>query len=298
MGISKGRLSASRADTAFNFFNYAFMLLMSVTTLYPFFFLITSSLSALDMSLGGFSLLPRDFTWNNYEKVFRNPAIWTGYYNTILRTAVGTSLSLLVTFCLAWPLAKKSFPGRDFWTALIVFTMFFSGGMIPAYILVRQLHLIDTVWALVLPELVTAYNFVIVRNYMQSIPNSMEESAKIDGANDILILFRIILPVCKPIIATIALWVAVWHWNAWFDSMIYMTKASGQVVQLVMRRIVLEGSDQMTQMMAEAQRQGLVIAPEGLKAATIMVTTIPILCIYPFVQKYFVKGVMMGSLKG
>ena len=146
--------------------------------------------------------------------------------------------------------------------------------------------------------LIFAYNFVIVRNYMQTIPGSMEESAKMDGANDITILFRVILPVCKPIIATIALWVAVWHWNAWFDSMIYMTKASGQVVQLVMRRIVLEGSDQMTQMMAEMQRQGLVIAPEGLKAATIMVTTLPILCIYPFVQKYFVKGVMMGSLKG
>ncbi len=298
MGIVKARLGASGANPAFNILNYAFMLLMSVTTLYPFVFLITSSLSGLDMTLGGFSLLPRDFTFTNYQKVFRNPAIATGYYNTILRTAIGTSLSLLVTFCLAWPLAKKAFPGRNAWTALIVFTMFFSGGMIPAYILVRQLHLIDTVWALVLPELVTAYNFVIVRNYMQTIPSSMEESAKMDGANDIVILFRIILPVCKPIIATIALWVAVWHWNAWFDSMIYVTKASGQVVQLVMRRIVLEGSDQLTQMMAEAQRQGMVIAPEGLKAATIMVTTIPILCVYPFIQKYFVKGVMMGSLKG
>jgi putative aldouronate transport system permease protein len=139
---------------------------------------------------------------------------------------------------------------------------------------------------------------VIARNYMQTIPNSMEESAKIDGANDIVILFRVILPVCKPIIATLALWIAVWHWNAWFDAMIYMTTAGGQVVQLVMRRIVLEGSDQMTQMMAETQRQGLVIAPEGLKAATIMATTLPILCVYPFIQKYFVKGVMMGSLKG
>jgi putative aldouronate transport system permease protein len=298
MGNSLTRRGDSASEKAFNYVNYGIMLLMSVTTLYPFFFLISSSLSALDVTLGSFSLLPRQFTWSNYEKVLRNPAIGIGYYNTLLRTVVGTSLSLLATFCLAWPLSKKSFPSRDLWTGLIVFTMFFSGGMIPSYLLVRQLHLIDTIWSLVLPELVTAYNFVIVRNYMQSIPNSMEESAKMDGANDIVILFRIIMPVCKPIIATIALWVAVWHWNAWFDNMIYMTKASGQVVQLVMRRIVLEGSDQMTQMMAEAQRQGLVIAPEGLKAATIMVTTIPILCIYPFVQKYFVKGVMMGSLKG
>jgi ABC-type sugar transport system, permease component len=282
----------------FDVFNYVFMVLMCVTTLYPFVFLLTSSLSALDMTLGGFSLLPRRFTWENYGKVLRNPSIGTGYLNTIARTVLGTFLSLLVTFSLAWPLSKKSFPNRNFWTAIIVFTMFFSGGIIPSYILVRNLGLIDTIWALVLPELVTAYNFVIVRNYMQSIPNSMEESAKIDGANDIVVLFRIILPVCKPIIATIALWVAVSHWNAWFDSMIYITKASGQVVQLVMRRIVLEGSDQLTAMMAETQRQGIVIAPEGLKAATIMVTTIPILCAYPFAQKYFVKGVMMGSLKG
>ena len=288
----------SGGDRAFDAFNYLVMILLSLTTLYPFFFLISSSLSALDVTLGSFSLLPRQFTLENYAKVLRNPAIGTGYVNTILRTVIGTSLSLLATFCLAWPLSKRSFPLRNLWTGLIVFTMFFSGGMIPTYLLVRQLGLIDTIWALVLPELVTAYNFVIVRNYMQTIPGSMEESAKMDGANDITILFRVILPVCKPIIATIALWVAVWHWNAWFDSMIYMTKASGQVVQLVMRRIVLEGSDQMTQMMAEMQRQGLVIAPEGLKAATIMVTTLPILCIYPFVQKYFVKGVMMGSLKG
>jgi len=289
---------ATGTDRAFVAINYGAMILLSATTLYPFLFLLSSSLSGLDMTLGGFSLLPRAFTFSNYQKVLSNPQIASGYWVTIFRTVLGTSLSLVVTFCLAWPLSKKTFPLRNFWTAVIVFTMFFSGGMIPTYLLVRQLHLIDTIWALVLPELVTAYNFVIVRNYMQGIPLSLEESAKMDGANDVRILFQIILPVCKPIIATLALWVAVWHWNAWFDSMIYMTKSGGEVIQLVMRRIVLEGSDQMTQMMAAAQRGGEVIAPEGLKAATIMVTTLPILCIYPFIQKYFMKGVMMGSLKG
>lgn len=296
--LSSRRRRLSPADRTFTVANYGLMILMSVTTLYPFLFLVSSSLSGLDLTLGSFSLLPRDFTFANYQKVLSNRQILSGYAVTILRTVLGTSLSLVVTFCLAWPLAKKTFPHRNLWTGLIVFTMFFSGGMLPTYLLVRQLHLIDTIWALVLPELVSAYNFVIVRNYMQGIPASFEESAKIDGANDITILFRIILPVCKPIIATIALWVAVWHWNSWFDSMIYMTKAGGEVIQLVMRRIVLEGSDQMTQMMAMSQRGGEVIAPEGLKAATIMVTTLPILCVYPFIQKYFVKGVMMGSLKG
>ncbi len=282
-------------DLVFTAFNYTFMVVLCVTTLYPFLFLLASSFSSLDMAANGLSLMPRGFTWENYRRVLGNPLIGIGYRNTIVRTALGTGLSLLVTFALAYPLSKKTFPNKNFWTGLIVFTMFFSGGLIPTYLLVTKLHLRDTVWALVLPELVSAYNFVIVRNYMQTIPVSLEESARIDGANDIVILFRIILPVCKPIIATIALWVAVWHWNAWFDSMIYISSAGGQVIQLVMRRIVLEGSDEMTQMLARATE---VMTPEGLKAATIIVTTLPILCVYPSIQKYFVKGVMMGSLKG
>ncbi|OHE63027.1 MAG: ABC transporter permease [Treponema sp. GWB1_62_6] len=271
------------------------MAVLSFFTLYPFLFLFTSSFSGLDASLGGFSLWPRAFTLDNYVRVAANPLVASGYWNTILRTVLGTALSLIATFTLAYPLSKKSFPLRNFWTALVVFTMFFSGGLIPTYLLVKNLRLVDTVWSLVLPELVSAYNLIIVRNYMQTIPASLEESARIDGANDIGILFRIILPVCKPIIATIALWVAVWHWNAWFDCMIYVNKAGGEVMQLVMRRIVMLGStDQITQMMAEQD----IATPEGLKAATILVATIPILCAYPFVQKYFVKGVMVGSLKG
>jgi putative aldouronate transport system permease protein len=276
--------------------NYSLMAILSFFTIYPFLFLVASSFSSLDATLAGFSLWPRAATVDNYVRVAANPLVYSGYGNTVLRTALGTALSLLVTFMLAYPLSKRNFPLRNFWTGLIVFTMFFSGGLIPTYLLVRSLGLVDTIWALVLPELVSAYNLVIVRNYMQTIPASLEESAKIDGANDITILFRIILPVCKPIIATIALWVAVWHWNAWFDCMLYVTKAGGEVMQLVMRRIVMLGSnDQITAMMADTMD---VATPEGLKAATILVATVPILCVYPFIQKYFVKGVMVGSLKG
>jgi putative aldouronate transport system permease protein len=284
------------SDAPFTIVNYAIMIMLSITTLYPFIFLITSSFSALDMSLGGLSIIPRQFTFSNYERVFANPNVGIGYRNTIIRTILGTSLSLLVTFCLAYALSKKTFPNRNLWTGLVVFTMFFSGGMIPSYLLVKNLKLIDSMWALILPELVSAYNFVIVRNYMQTIPQSLEESAKIDGANDITIMFRIILPVCKPILATIALWVAVWHWNAWFDCMVYISSQKGQVMQLVMRRIVMLGSsDQLTQM--EGQSHDF-FTPEGIKAATILVATVPIVCVYPFIQKYFVKGVLVGSLKG
>jgi putative aldouronate transport system permease protein len=295
MSIAGHNIRGGRGFDAFPAINGFLMICFCFITLYPFLFLITSSFSALNASVNGLSLIPRSFTADNYDRVLRNPLIYSGFKNTVVRTLLGTALSLLATLTLAYPLSRKYFPNRGLWTGLIVFTMFFSGGLIPTYLLVRTLGLIDKPWALILPELISAYNFVIVRNYMQTIPDALEESAKIDGANDIKILFRIILPTCKPIIATVALWVAVWHWNAWFDCLIYITKPAGEVLQLVMRRIVIQGTDQITEMMGGKHDA---ITPEGLKAATILVTTLPILCVYPFVQKYFVKGVMMGSLKG
>jgi putative aldouronate transport system permease protein len=291
--------SVGRIST-FGAINAAFMLLVCACTLYPFLYIVTSSLSAFNASASGLSLIPRSFTTDNYARVLADPLIFSGFRNTILRTALGTALSLLAVFALAYPLSKKYLPNRNLWTGLVVFTMFFSGGLIPSYLLVRGLGLLDKPWALVLPELISAYNLVIVRNYMQTIPSSLEESAKMDGANDIAILFRIILPICKPIIATIALWVAVWHWNAWFDCMIYITKPALEVLQLVMRRIVIQGSDQLTEMLGRGMAMDMdqYITPEGLKSATIIVTTFPILCVYPFVQKYFMKGILVGSLKG
>jgi len=197
----------------------------------------------------------------------------------------------------AYPLSKKHFPHRGFWTGFIVFTMFFSGGLIPTYMVVKGLGLLNTVWALILPGLVPAYNMIIVRNYFMSISPSLEESAKLDGANDFTILLRIILPVSMPIIATVTLWTIVGHWNSWFDSMIYSQNARKQVLQVVLRRIVLEGSNEVVNMNAGMDDMSSV-SPDNIKAATIMVATFPILMVYPFIQKYFVKGIMVGSLKG
>lgn len=287
----------SVSEKLFTAFNYTLMGLLCLSMVYPFVFLAVSSISQFDMSLAGFSLLPRGVTWNYYERVLSNPAIGTGYFNTVLRTAVGTGISLVLTLAMAYPLSKRAFPHRNLFTAIVVFTMFFSGGIIPTYLLVKSLGITDSLWALVLPEAVSAFNLIIVRNYMQTIPESLEESAKIDGANDVTVLFRIILPVCAPIIATVTLWVAVWHWNAWYDAMVYISSPANEVIQLVMRRIVLEGSDALTQMMSSVPTNE-VITPDGLKAATIMVTTVPILLVYPFLQKYFVRGILVGSLKG
>jgi putative aldouronate transport system permease protein len=181
--------------------------------------------------------------------------------------------------------------------------MFFSGGLIPSYLLVRNLGLYNTFWALVLPGLISTYNMIIMRNFFMAIPAELEESARIDGAGEFTILFRIIVPVSGPIIATVILWTMVGHWNAWFDSMIYISTASKQVLQQVLRRMVLEGELQMIELnqlqaIQEVGVSGVVVTPEGVKAAAVMVATIPIICIYPFLQKYFVKGVLMGSLKG
>jgi putative aldouronate transport system permease protein len=290
--------STSPLDTIFTICNSLLMLFICVITIYPFLYILSTSLASANVPLTQINIIPPELSLESYHRVISNPLIGMGYWNTILRTVIGTALAVIVTLMLAYPLSKKFFPHRNFWTALVVFTMFFHGGLIPTYILVRNLHLINTIWALVLPELVSAFNLVIVRNYMMTIPDSLEESAKIDGANDITILFRIILPICKPIIATITLWIAVWHWNSWFDSMIYSTRAETQVVQLVMRRIVIEGTQNSASVYTQGNAQYEVVSPMNLKAATIMVTTLPILVVYPFVQKYFVKGIMIGSLKG
>ncbi|MGD9155606.1 MAG: carbohydrate ABC transporter permease [Bacillota bacterium] len=292
----KQRLSP--LDTIFTICNTLFMLFVCVVTVYPFVYILSTSLASSNVPLTQIHIIPPEISLESYRRVIANPLIGIGYLNTILRTVLGTTLAVLVTLMLAYPLSKKYYPHRTFWTALVVFTMFFHGGLIPTYILVRNLHLMNTIWALVLPELVGAFNLVIVRNYMMTIPESLEESAKLDGANDIIILFRIVLPICKPIIATITLWIAVWHWNSWFDSMIYSTRAETQVVQLVMRRIVVEGTQNSASLYSQGNTRFEVVSPMNLKAATIMATTLPILVVYPFVQKYFVKGVMVGSLKG
>lgn len=286
------------SGVTFDIFNTLFLILLCVSTLYPFLYLLSTSLASNNVALSTMGLIPSEITLDNFRRVVQNDEIGSAYVVTIVRTVCGTLLSLIFTFTGAYVLSKKYYPHRNFWTAVVVFTMFFDGGMIPTYLLVKSLKLTNTIWCMILPGLISAYNLVIARNYFMSLPDSFEESARIDGANDIRILVSIILPLCKPIIATIALWLAVDHWNAWFDCMLYTTEARWQVVQLIMRRIVLEGSAQYVDLNTVMNDSNAIITPESVKAATIMVTTLPILAVYPFIQKYFVKGVMVGSLKG
>ncbi|MGI5895259.1 MAG: carbohydrate ABC transporter permease [Candidatus Merdivicinus sp.] len=300
MKASHNKIRLSVGDSVFNVINYILMAVLCFTTLYPFLYILSLSLVSVDgASAIQIGIIPKEVSFSNYQRVFQAKDIWSGFYNTIIRTVLGTSLQLLVMLFTAYPLSKKYFPHRTIWTMLIVFTMFFSGGLIPSYLLIKNLGLMDTVWALILPGLIPTYNMIIMRNFFMSIPESLEESGRIDGANDFVILFRLIIPISKPIIATVVLWQMVAHWNAWFDCMIYITDLNKQVLQMVLRRVVLEGSQDIVDMTNTSILNDFKPSnPESIKAATTMVATVPILLSYPFLQKYFVKGIMVGSFKG
>lgn len=291
----------SRGDKAFDALNYFLLFLLAALTLYPFWYIIIISISTqAEATKIGLHIFTKNPTLDSYRSIFQNAYIYMAYKNTIIRTVLGTSINLTLTTMLAYAMSKKYLPHRNFYTSIIVFTMFFGGGLIPSYMLVKNLKLINTIWALVLPGAIGTYNMIIMRNYFQSLPSELEESAKIDGANDVRILINIYLPVSMPVIATVALWCLVGHWNAWFDALIYTNGNNNlMVLQLLIRKLLVEGSTTLINAGAlMIDDASMAPSPESLKAATIMVSTIPILMVYPFIQKYFVKGIMIGSLKG
>lgn len=291
------RIRRSVGEHVFDIINTVFLGVLALTMLYPFWYELALSLAdAEKVAISKVYIWPEVVSLESYANVLSSKYIYYGYFWTIVRTVVGTVVALLLGFHFAYALSKKDFPNRKLWTSLLVFTMFFSGGMVPEYLLIRDLDLINSVWALILPGAISAYNITIMRNYLMSLPDSLEESARIDGANDIIILYRIIVPLSLPILATVALWTAVAHWNAWFDAMLYIQDTNKQVLAITLRRIVLQGSNSVVSMSGE--EVNATMTSETIKAATIMVATLPILCVYPFIQKYFVKGVMVGSLKG
>ena len=247
----------------------------------------------------GIQFLPNKFTWNAYKLLLNYSAVWIGYKNTILRCILGTTLGVFFTAMTAYPLSKNDLPFHNFFTDFILFTMLFSGGMIPTYLLVKDLHLLDSIWALVLPGLMGAYNIFIMRNFFRSIPVSLEEAARMDGASWFYIWWKIILPLAKPVLATVALWILVGHWNAWFDASIYIHDPNKTVVQVVLRRIAIENSSADMNAIRTRMSNGTNLATaKSLEMAMVVVTIFPMLVIYPFLQKYFAKGILVGSVKG
>lgn len=238
------------------------------------------------------------WTLTAYERVMSNASIWIGFKNAVIYSVVFTVVSVVVTLLAAYPMSRGDFKGRKFFNVIFVITMFFGGGLIPTYLLISKLGLLDSMWAIILPGAFSVWNMIIARTYYQGIPGELREAAEVDGANELVFFFKILLPVCAPIIATLALWQFVGMWNSYFDAMIYLNDSAKQPLQLVLRSILIQNqpeSGMISDMQSTAQRAQLA---ELLKYATIIISSLPLLVMYPFFQKYFDSGIMAGSVKG
>jgi len=292
---NKNRIKESLSDRIFNVVNITLLIILVILCFYPIWHVVCASFSkpSLFMSHSGVLLKPVGFSLAAYKKVFENSSIWRGYANTIYYVVVGTALNIAMTVLGAYFLSRKNIPGKKIIMILITFTMYFSGGMIPAFLNIQSLGLYNTRMALIIPSAINTFNLIVMRTAMMSVDDSMEESARLDGANHITILVRIMLPLTKATVAVLVLYYGVYHWNSWFPAMIYLEDKSKEPLQLVLRQILIV-NDMSEMNIGEDQE----LISETIKHATILVSTVPILCLYPFLQKYFTKGMMIGALKG
>ncbi|NWL90318.1 MULTISPECIES: carbohydrate ABC transporter permease [unclassified Paenibacillus] len=280
---------------------YLFLTGIFIVTFYPFWNILVISLNdATDTLRGGLYFWPREITFDSYRTIFRNPEIWSAIKVTALRTVIGTAISIFCISMLAYVLSKRQLLGWRFFSLFFVFTMYFGGGLIPTYMIIKSLGLIDSFWVFIFPGLIGVFLMILVRTFIEQLPGEIEESAKIDGANDLHIFFRIIMPLCVPVLATIGLFLAIGHWNSWYDSYIYTYKPELKTLQAVMVKIL--NQFQTASMMSDAQQLAksntrMPVSSESIRMAVTMVATLPIILVYPFVQKYFVKGIMMGAIK-
>ena len=294
---AKKRIRYTREDIAFNVISYSVITLLILVCLYPIWYVACASITdpTIVAAAKGILLWPQGLTFDAYAEVFQDAEIWSSYANTLLYTVVGTILNVVLTAMVAYALAHRDLLFKKPLTLFITFTMFFNGGMIPTYLVIRNMDLLDTRFAALLPGMVSVFNFMVMRTQFESVPEALEESAKLDGANYWTIFTRIILPVSGATLAVMVLFYGVTHWNSWFNEMLYMPNDRTKwPLALITREIIVASS-------AAAVSEGGVMTQEkadAIKYATIMVSTLPILCLYPFLQKYFVKGVMVGSVKG
>ncbi len=292
--------NATVGSRIFDICNYLFVTLVAFTTILPFIYIIGASFATeYEIATRPMFFIPRDISVAAYQYIFSSNKILRGFGNSIFITVCGTAINLFFTVTMAYALSKTRLRGRNFFLNMVIFSMFFSGGMIPGYIVVANiLNLKNTFWSVLLPGAISAYNMMIVKNFFQGIPQELEESAALDGCNDISTLWRIVLPLSLPVLATFGLFYAVGHWNAYFSAMIYMTGAKEKwPLQVLLRELIIMSNGTAGDMANMAD--DFVQPPEqSVKMAVIVVSTVPIMCVYPFLQKYFVKGVMVGALKG
>ncbi len=299
MSVYKQRIN--RQDRQFYLANDLFLFIILLVIIYPLIYVVSASFSSPNAVVTGrVWLYPVDFSLAGYKAVFANKSIMTGYANTIFYTTVGTAISVILTIAAAYPLARRDFKPRKVIMLIFAFTMFFGGGIIPTYILVKDLGMIDTRWALLLPQAMSVFNVIIARTFFQSTPSELLEASQIDGCSDMRYLISVLLPLSKPIIAVLALFYSVSIWNAYFDALLYINDESLRPLTLILRDILVANSIDMSMMQnvdidTLTAKMGL---SELLKYSLIIVSSVPMLIIYPFIQHYFVQGVMIGAIKG
>ena len=294
------RIKKSKSDVVFDIINYSLLTLVLIIVLYPLWFVVIASFSdPLSVLRGEVWLFPKGFSVDAYKEVFANKDIMVGYKNTCIYTLLGTAVNLIMTIMAAYPLSRKDFYGRGTIMALFTFTMFFGGGLIPTYLVYDKIGLINNIWVMILPGAVGVYNLILMKSFFEtSIPHELQEAAVIDGCNNLQILSKIIVPLSKPIIAVMVIFYGVAHWNEFFNALIYISDRKKIPLQLVLREILITQSklgDMAGMDSSVAQKQ---LNAERIKYAVIIVSSLPVLCLYPFLQKYFMKGVMIGAIKG
>ncbi|AWB45538.1 sugar ABC transporter permease [Paenibacillus sp. CAA11] len=302
VGRMKSKLkSKSWQDRILEVVVYLSMIVVTVLTIYPFLNVLALSFNdSVDTIRGGITIWPRQFTWKNYELIFTYGSLITGFKVSVLRTIIGTVVGLISGSMLAYTLARSDFQARKWISTFLAITMYVSGGLIPGFILLKDLHLINTFAVYILPGLVSAFNVFVIRSFIDSLPYALQESAKLDGANDFTIYWRVILPLCKPALATVALFLAVGQWNSWFDTYLFngsnesLTTLQYELMKILQSTTTSATNSQDAANMAERMAQ---VSPESVKMAITIIVTVPILVVYPFLQKYFVKGMTLGAVK-
>ncbi|WP_210109895.1 carbohydrate ABC transporter permease [Paenibacillus sp. 1295] len=292
------RLYNSPAGKVFDIFNYVMLGILGILTVLPFLYIIGNSFATeAEITERSFFLIPKVFSFSAYEYIFSSSTIFRSIGVSIFITVAGTLVNLFFTLTMAYPLSRSDFWGRNAMMNMVIFSMLFGGGMIPTYLVIRGLGLLDSYWALMLPGAISAFNLIVVKNFFQQMPPGLEEAARIDGCSDLGVLWRIVLPLSKPVIATFALFYAVGHWNNFFSALLYISDSDKWPLQVMLRQIVLLSQASVGDM-ANMDPNFVQPPEQSIKMAVIVVGTIPILLVYPFLQKHFAKGVMLGSIKG
>ncbi|UOQ85106.1 carbohydrate ABC transporter permease [Gracilibacillus salinarum] len=300
----KASYMKTKEDLIFDTSNIIFMIILCVFMLYPFLNQIAISLNdATDSVRGGIYLWPREFTWHNYEHVFEKAAIYQAIFISVLRTLVGAGVGLFCTAMVAYAIAQPHFIFKKSVTIIFIMTMYFNGGLIPTFLLMRDLHLIGSFWVYILPTLISAFNLIIMRSFIEGLPSSIFESAKIDGAGDFKIFFKIVLPLSLPVLATVALFVAVFQWNQWFDVFLYnssqehLTTLQYELMKILQNSSTTSSGDMASAFANSAGGESNMVTPKSIQATMTIVASLPIIMIYPFLQRYFVKGMTLGAVK-